>query len=245
MRLTLFLLVSLCLISVGCSGGSSDSESQAERQRAAAANLQKRMMEGGMFDAGNPAQSSSTPATPAKIESGVVSLSPENTSIVFVGAHMDQRPDNTGGFELFSGSVEVDESTNAVTSISVNIDTSSLWTQISKLTTHLKSPDFLDVREYPEIAFQSTAVTAGEGGAVNVTGDLSLHGVTNEISFPATVTVFPGRGLTLKSEFIIDRTQFGMNYGPDQVKSEVSLTVEVGKKTEPLAAQGGPGGGQN
>ena len=58
-----------------------------------------------------------------------------------------------------------------------------------------------------------------------------LHGVTKEISFPATVQI-GDEGLTLKSEFTIDRSQFGMTFGPDKVEKNVSMTIVVGEKTK-------------
>jgi polyisoprenoid-binding protein YceI len=62
-------------------------------------------------------------ATPVPIDAGVAALSPENTKIVFVGTHIGARPDpRTGGFEKFSGKVEVDPSTKLLTSITVDIE---------------------------------------------------------------------------------------------------------------------------
>ena len=75
-------------------------------------------------------------------------------------------------------------------------------------------------------------LAAGKDGQTNVTGNLTLHGVTKEISFPATVKV-NAEGLTVKSEFSIDRTEFGMKFSPDRVEKKVSLTVVVGEKTQP------------
>jgi polyisoprenoid-binding protein YceI len=177
---------------------------------------------------------------PVPIEGGVAAIGPENTEIQFVGKHTDSRPDRVGVFQAFSGSIEVDSATQAIEAISVEIQTDSLLTPIDRLTNHLKSPDFFEVREYPTATFQSTAV-ASDGGSASphrVTGELTVHGVTKEISFPADVRISDG-GLTLTSEFVLDRTDFGMNYGPDQVKTEVPMTVTVGRKTELEQAEAG------
>ena len=83
----------------------------------------------------------------------------------------------------------------------------------------------------------------GQEGAHTITGEMTLHGVTKEISFPATVRFRDG-GLTLEAEFSVDRTDFGMDFGPDRVVSEVSMTVVVGQKTEPdKGPDGGAAGG--
>jgi Uncharacterized conserved protein len=173
-------------------------------------------------------------ATPVPVSGGNVTLSPDNTKIQFVGTHSPpKQPDpRRGGFAKFKGKVAVDAATKSLKSVSVEIDTASLFTEIDKLTTHLKSPDFFDVREYPKATFESTKITAGEKGKATITGKLSLHGVTKEISFPATAEV-GDKGLTLKSEFSIDRRQFDMKFGEGMVEPKVSMTVIVGEKTTP------------
>jgi hypothetical protein len=108
----------------------------------------------------------------------------------------------------------------------------------------LKSPDFFDIREYPTATFTSTAISAAEADAKQITinGDLTLHGVTKPISFPATVDI-DNDTLTLRSEFSINRMDFGITFGPEQVENKVTLTVVVGEPTsEPVAAPGPTGG---
>jgi polyisoprenoid-binding protein YceI len=175
-------------------------------------------------------------------------LTPLNSKIEFIGTHFGDRPDpRTGGFERFSGEIQVDSAAGAPKSITVEIETDSLWTQISKLTTHLKSVDFFEVRQYPSASFQSTSITAADAGSGEylVTGNLTLHGVTKEIRFPAMVSL-SGDGFVLRASFTIDRTEFEIAYDPGRVDADVSLTVVVGEPTQPQQAQarsGGRGGG--
>ncbi len=153
-----------------------------------------------------------------------VAVTPENTKIQFVGIHVGDKPDpRTGTFESFAGKAVLSE--GKLTSLSVEIDTTSVQTEMDKLTNHLKSPDFFDVNEHPKATFQSTSIEEGENG-VNVTGDFTLLGKTNSISFPATVST--ADGLTLKAEFEIDRTKFGMEYSVDKVAKEVAMTITIG-----------------
>lgn len=172
-------------------------------------------------------------ARPVPVEAGVAKLTPENTKIGFVGTHAGEKPDpRTGGFEKFSGLAEVDADGKTLKSVSVEIETGSLWTQMPKLTAHLNSPDFFDTREYPAAKFESTQIAAnGEGGQLTITGNLTLLTVTKEISFPANVTL-SAEGLTLKAKFSIDRSEFGMDK-LERVERTVSLTVVVGEKTQP------------
>jgi polyisoprenoid-binding protein YceI len=170
---------------------------------------------------------------PVPLAKGVAALSPDNTKIQFVGTHVGAKPDpRTGGFAKFSGKAQLDEAGKSLKSVSVNVDTASLFTEIPKLTDHLKTADFFEVREYPTAKFESTKITPGKDGQATITGNLTLHGVTKEISFPATVKV-GAEGLVVKSEFSIDRTDFGMKFSPDRVEKKVSLTVVVGEKTQP------------
>lgn len=153
-----------------------------------------------------------------------VALAPKNTTIEFVGTHTGDDPKpRKGGFKAFSGVATIDG--GSLKSIQVEIETESLYTEIDKLTNHLKSPDFFDVRQHPKATFETTAIEAADGGKVNVTGKLTLLKETQEITFPATLTT--DGGLKLDAEFTIDRTRFGMTYGEDNVEKDVTLTIRV------------------
>jgi len=173
--------------------------------------------------------SSGADLQPAPLTGGTANISAENTKIEFVGTHSGDKPDpRNGGFRKFSGKVAVDSQANALKSIAVDIDTTSLYTPIPKLTDHLKTADFFEVREYPTARFESTKIAPGKGGSTQVTGKLTLHGVTKEIAFPVSTQITP-KGLTLVSQFTIDRSQFGMTYGAGKVDDKVTLNVVVGE----------------
>ena len=151
-------------------------------------------------------------------------LNPENTTIQFVGAHTDKsKDDRVGKFEKFEGTVQV--AAGKLASVLVKIETASLSTAMDKLTEHLLGPDFFNVREYPAAEFTSTAIDEADG-AVTITGDLTLLGVTKSISFPAEVTT-DGSGIELTAEFEIDRTEFGMDYSVDSIEKMVAMTINV------------------
>jgi polyisoprenoid-binding protein YceI len=166
------------------------------------------------------------------VQGGAAAITPQNTKLQFVCAHVGARPDpRKGGFAKFMGKAEVDVAAKTLKSLDVDIDTTSLFTEVGDmLTNHLKSPDFFEVRRYPTAHFESTKIVANTSGTSQISGKLTLHGVTREISFPATVEVDKA-GLKLKSEFTLDRLEFGINYDPSKVETKVSLTVIVGEKT--------------
>jgi polyisoprenoid-binding protein YceI len=176
--------------------------------------------------------------SPVGLENGVAKLSPDNTTIEFVGRHV--QPDGsendprarTGVFEKFTAQVEFDPATKMLKSAQADIDTTSLWVPQENLRAHLTNPDFLDVRNHPTIKFESTRIEpAAEPGKLNITGNLTLHGTTKSITIPATVT-YNDEGVTIDSEFTIDRTDYGMDRLLERVIPKVDLRVMVGKKTE-------------
>lgn len=155
-----------------------------------------------------------------------VKLTPENTLIQFVGIHKGDKPDpRTGKFGKFNGLAKAAD--GKLTEVTIVIDTPSLETEIEKLTNHLKSPDFFDVRQNPEAKFVSKSIETADDGTVKITGDLTLLKETKSISFPAKVKV--GKEIALDAEFVINRVDFGMDYGTDNVHEDVTMTIKVGK----------------
>jgi polyisoprenoid-binding protein YceI len=150
-------------------------------------------------------------------------LTGSNTKVEWTGTKSDGK--HNGGFKKLKGSAIVDDDDGL--SFDVEIDCGSLYSDNEKLTGHLKSPDFFSVKEHPTAKFKSTKVEKGEKGST-VTGDLTLLGKTKEISFPAEID---NKGkLSLKADFKIDRTDFGMTYGKGKVDEQVSLRIRVDAK---------------
>ena len=176
---------------------------------------------------------------PVPVEDGMAALTSKNSTIQFVGTHVGPKPDpRTGYFTKFVGELAVDEATGAPKAIAIEIDTASLITAIRKLTNHLQSVDFFDVRQYPAATFESTEikVTDPARGKYRITGDLTLREVTKPITFPATAKVTDA-GIVLTSKFKIKRTDFGMTFGTDSVVDDVAMTVTAGKPTPKVTPQ--------
>ncbi len=94
----------------------------------------------------------------------------------------------TGEFTTASGKLDLDPDNVEQSSISVTIDAASVSTGFEALDTHLKSADFLEVETYPEITFESTSVERTGDMTANVTGDLTIHGVTKAVTLETTLT---------------------------------------------------------
>jgi polyisoprenoid-binding protein YceI len=173
-------------------------------------------------------QAASVVAPPA---AGVVpySFSESGSQISFVGAKITGKHD--GAFAKFSGKISLYGSDATKSSVRAEIDVASLSTDQEKLTGHLKTADFFDVEHFPKAVFQSTKIEiGGEAGATHtVTGNLELHGVTKSLRFPALINV-TGDSVTVKSEFGINRKDFGIVYPgkpDDLIKDEVLIRLNL------------------
>ena len=150
-----------------------------------------------------------------------------NTTVEFTGTKKDGKHD--GGFKKLAGTATVSGTDATTTKIEVTIETDSLWSDDAKLTGHLKSPDFFDVKTNPTAKFVSTKVEAGKEGHT-ITGDLTINGNTKSISFPAKIAVTDGK-LTIVAVFAIDRTDYGMTFGEGKIDKKVAIRLKVESKS--------------
>jgi polyisoprenoid-binding protein YceI len=159
-------------------------------------------------------------------------FSQEGSKLEWVGAKVTGKHD--GGFKTFTGTVRVPDGKIESGSVTVDIDTESVFSDAEKLTGHLKSPDFFDTAKFPKARFTSTSIKpGGEAGATHtVTGNLNLHGVTKSITFPAKIQQSDGE-VTVKAEFGINRKDFGILYAgkaDDLIKDDVLIKLDLHAK---------------
>src|SRR5262245_25328460 len=167
-------------------------------------------------------------ASPPAAQGQKYQITTQNSKIEFVGSKVTGK--HNGSFGDFSG--QVDYTGNPETSrVNLTIKTDSIKTDTPAQTKHLKTADFFDVAKFPEASFVSTAIKAGgENGATHtVTGNLTMHGVTKAITFPATINVTPDAA-TVESSFSINRKDFGINYAgaaDNLIRDDVVLTLHI------------------
>lgn len=152
------------------------------------------------------------------------------SKIEFVGAKKDGS--HNGGFKKFAGTIEIPGDDFKKAKLTVEIQTESLYSDNDKLTTHLKSPDFFDVRTFPTAKFVSTQIRATDGdGPIShlVHGELTMHGVTKSVMLPLTVTKTE-TGWNLTGTVELKRKDFGMTFGEGQVNNEVKVTLTIQAK---------------
>jgi polyisoprenoid-binding protein YceI len=143
-----------------------------------------------------------------------------------------------GHFSRFSGSISTKDGDLGHASVEVAIDASSIETGVAERDQHLRSADFLDVANFPELTFRSTAVEKRSEEELRVTGDLTIRGVTRAVVLDVE---YAGRtkdpwgneraGFTAKTS--IDRKEFGLVWnqvleaGGVMVGDRVTIELEV------------------
>jgi polyisoprenoid-binding protein YceI len=135
---------------------------------------------------------------------------------------------HNGVFQNFAGEFRVRDGRLADSGNKVVMTASSIRADNERLTGHLKSPDFFDAARYPTATFLSTAINQTQNGST-VTGDLTLHGVTKSISFPAKIQVGE-TGVQVTAEFALNRFDFDIKYpgkADDLIRKEVVLKLDI------------------
>jgi polyisoprenoid-binding protein YceI len=144
-----------------------------------------------------------------------------------------------GEFGKVSGTVNLDDKDISKSTVEATIDVSTVTTRDPKRDEHLKSGDFFDVAKFPTITFKSKRVQKAGAGKLKVVGDLTIHGVTKEVTLnvegPNKEVKDPwgntksGASATTK----IDRKDFGLTWnksldgGGVVVGDEVAITIDV------------------
>lgn len=175
------------------------------------------------------------PATPVR----TWKIDPSHSAIEFSARHL-MITTVKGQFAEFDGVIGFDPSAPALGSAQVTIATPSITTRSADRDAHLRSPEFLDVEQFPAISFVSTGVegVAADGTSFTVVGDLSIRGVTRPVRLAAS---FEGQGTdpwgNSRAAFLatttIDRRDFGLVWnaalegGGVLVSNEIKLSLDV------------------
>jgi len=108
----------------------------------------------------------------------------------------------------------------------------------AKLVGHLKSPDFFDVSQFPIATFEITSVSeaaGADGSTHSITGNLTMKDVTRSVTLPATVKIEGNAVVASTPEFLIDRTQWNVQYGSKSIFDNLKdkfINDEIGLKID-------------
>lgn len=164
-------------------------------------------------------------------------IDPAHSELVFKIRHL-MITNVTGSFQSFSSEVETegDDFGNAKVVFTGKVD--SITTGNDQRDGHLKSADFFEVEKYPEFTFKSTSIKKKGGEDFELTGDLTLHGITKSVTFSAEAGgVVKDPWGQVKAGFSVsgkvNRKDFGLNWnvvteaGGVVVSDDVKIQAEV------------------
>jgi polyisoprenoid-binding protein YceI len=170
-------------------------------------------------------------------------MDPVHTNVAFSVKHMVVSTVH-GRFNDVSGNIIFDATAPAKCSVKVDIKAASVDTANLKRDQHLRTADFFDVTKFPDISFESKKVVK-RGGGYEVTGMLSIKGVSKEVTFPFTLTgpitdIMGKPRLGAEAALTINRQDYGITWNKtldnggllvgNDVKIE--LSVEAVKETK-------------
>lgn len=157
---------------------------------------------------------------------GVSYLFPADAEVAWVGSKVTGS--HNGGFKKVEGRVTLPGENLEQAMVDITIDTTSIYSDDPKLTIHLKSEDFFAVDSFPTATFKSTGIKKTEQN-FEMTGDLTLHGVTKSVTFPANISL-EGDTLKTTAEFAINRKDFEIVYTgkpDDLIRDEVVIKFDI------------------
>lgn len=177
------------------------------------------------------------PGFEAGADQTVYEVDPVHSSVVFKIRH-NNLSNFYGRFNIIKGEIHFDAENPAESTFAFTVPTASIDTHNADRDGHLKNADFFNSRQFPEITFTSTGVKKVLDNAYEVTGDLTLQGVTRPVT--ATLTdLTTGKAqdadaLGFQADFSIQRSDFGMTkyLAPDNsdngpVGNTVHLIVSI------------------
>jgi polyisoprenoid-binding protein YceI len=159
-------------------------------------------------------------------------IDPNHTSAQFSVRHLGVSTVR-GAFTKVTGSAKYDASDPSKTALEAVIDASSVDTRVEMRDNDLRSPNFLEVAKYPTITFHSKKASASGAGKMQITGDLTIHGVTKEVVLDVDGPSVPmkdpwgnqriGASATTK----VNREDFGVNGLPAVVGDDITITIDA------------------
>ena len=172
------------------------------------------------------------------VNAATYTLDPSHTSIGFNVKYL-MITDVIGQFKTYEAEIELEENTNELKGVEANIQVSSIDTENAKRDGHLKSPDFFDVEQFPNILFKSRTVNKLGTDEYEVIGDLTIKGITKTITLRGKNTGFIDAGMMggkragFSATAMINRKDFGLNWnrkldkGGLLVGNEVTIELKI------------------
>ena len=175
----------------------------------------------------------------ASAQAATYSIDAVHSGVGFTIRHIVSR--TSGSFTGVSGTIDYDPDHPEASAVMATIDVASIDTNNESRDAHLKGADFFNAEKYPTITFSSTGATK-KGDRLMVTGDLTMHGVTQRVVLPVEVLgvgVHPRSKAAVagfSAQTVLKRSDFGVNSWTDVagvLGDEVTVTLNIEAVVKP------------
>jgi polyisoprenoid-binding protein YceI len=179
----------------------------------------------------SPAGARAAEAAPTAVAADAYTVDPGHSAIFFRVKHLNVS-NAYGRFNKLAGTFTLDDKKPEASSVEISVESESVDTNNPGRDKHLRSTDFFSAKEFPKITFKSTAVKKAGEHDFEVTGDLTIRGVTKPVTLKATHTGSAsdpkaGSIAGFEAVFTVKRSDFGVKYGAGAIGEEVQITVSV------------------
>ncbi len=171
-------------------------------------------------------------AATAAAQAGTWQIDPNHSAAQFSVRHLGVSTVR-GAFTKVTGSAKHDPADPSKDSLEATIDTTSVDTRVQMRDNDLRSPNFFDVQKFPTITFHSKTTKVAGAGKLQITGDLTIHGVTKEVVLdvdgPSAAIKDPwgNQRIGASAATKINRQDFGVSGAPGVVGDEITITIDV------------------
>ena len=168
----------------------------------------------------------------AAAQAGTWQIDPNHSAAQFSVRHLGVSTVR-GAFTKVTGSAKYDPSDPTKDTLEATIDANSIDTRVAMRDNDLRSPNFLDVQKYPNITFVSKQAKAAGPGKLQITGDLTIHGVTKEVVLDVEGPSAPmkdpwgNQRIGASASTTINRKDFSVNGAPGVVGDDITITIDV------------------
>jgi polyisoprenoid-binding protein YceI len=171
-------------------------------------------------------------AATAAAQAGTWQIDPNHTAAQFSVRHLAVSTVR-GAFTKVKGSATYDAADPSKLSLDATIEAASVDTRVDMRDNDLRSPNFLDVQKFPTITFHSRQAKSAGPGKLQLTGDLTIHGVTKEVVLdvdgptPAVKDPWGNQRIGASATTKINRKDFGVNGASGVVGDDISITIDT------------------
>jgi len=168
--------------------------------------------------------------------SGTYSIDKAHSEVGFQVRHFVSKV--RGSFGDFTGTIQVDAAKPEASRVEFTVKVSSIDTNEPKRDAHLRSADFFDAEKHPEIRFVGKKIAPAGEGKYDVTGDLTMRGVTKEVTLPVAFTgllktPFGDERAGFETSLTLNRKEFGISWnkaldqGGFMLSDDVTISINL------------------